>query len=107
MPNKNKNRHTPIVLKRSFKPGTIINRLGNVMYTIQGKKFTHRRHIDQIQKRGVEEPSSSPTENDDSMDAIFEAFEIQRPQEDTEIRRSNIKRKFTEPLIIDHKRKKH
>lgn len=124
LPSKNKNRHTPIVPKRSFKPvervyfrmfknnmaywepGTIISRLGNVLYTIQGEKFTHRKHINQIQKkRRVEEPSSSPSENENSMEAIFEAFEIQKPQVATEIKRTSRKRKFTKPLIIDHKRK--
>lgn len=85
-----------------WEPDTIIRRLGNVLYTIQGEKFTHRRHINQIQKRRVEEPSSSPSENEDSMEAIFEAFEIQRPQVATEIRTTSRKRKITEQLIIDH-----
>ena len=35
----------------TWEPGTIKERIGNMIYTVQGKKFIHRRHINQLQKQ--------------------------------------------------------
>lgn len=90
-----------------WEPGTIEKRIGNVIYIIQGPKFSHKRHLNQIRKRLLEDSNGLPQEEEEVMDTIFDTFNMQRPQAISEPRKSSRKRKFTEPLMINPKRKKY
>ena len=55
----------------TWEPGTIKECIGNMTYTVQGKKFIRRRHINQLQKRITDEPTETPQiEKDDSPQAF-------------------------------------
>ena len=53
----------------TWEPGIIKERIGNMIYTVQRKKFIHRRHVNQLQKRVTDEPTETPQiEEDDLQD---------------------------------------
>ena len=69
------------------------------MYTVEGPKCTYKRHQNQLQKRRLNDSNDVPQTEDVDM------FHLDPPQSTTEIRRSGRKRKFTDLLMIDPKRK--
>ena len=43
-----------------WEQGTIIQRIGDVTYIIQGPEFEHKRHLNQIRKRTTEDLMDLP-----------------------------------------------
>ena len=82
-------------------PGTIKELIGNIIYTVQGKKFIHRRHINQLQKRITDEPIETPQIEED----LYDTFDLQIPQAEQEEPKLKIKQKAPPHFIIDPKRK--
>ena len=80
-----------------WEQGTIINRMGRMVYMVEGPYSTHKKHLNQIRKRTSDEPSETPPEVE-TLDLLYEAFDLEPPQTSTEIRRSGRKRKLTDPL---------
>ena len=73
-----------------------------MVYIVEGPKYTHKRHQNQLQKRRLNDSN----DEEEPIDTIFDMFDLDPPQPTPEIRRSGRKRKFTDPLMIDPKRKK-
>ena len=76
-----------------------------MIYTVQGKKFTHRRHVNQLQKRITNELTETPQIEEDDLQDLYDTFDHQMPQAEQE---AKVKRKRKAPpqLIINPKRKK-
>ena len=91
----------------TWEPGTIKERIGNMIYTVQGKKFTHRRHINRLQKRIPDEPTETPQIEEDDLQDLYDTFDLQMLQAEQE--ETRLKRKWKAPpqFIIDPKRKKY
>ena len=77
-----------------------------MVYIVDGPKFTHKRHHNHLQKRRLNESNDVPQTEKEPIDTIFDMFDLDPPQSTPEIRRLGRKRKFTDPLTIDPKRKK-
>ena len=77
-----------------------------MVYIVEGPKYTHKRHQNQLQKRCLNDSDDVPL-TEEPIDTIFDMFDLDPPQSTPEIRRSRRKRKFTDPLMIDPKRKKY
>ena len=77
-----------------------------MVYIVEGPKYTHKRHQNQLQKHLFNDSDILQTE-EEPIDTIFDMFDLDLPQPTTEIHRSGGKRKFTDPLIIGPKRKKY
>ena len=77
-----------------------------MVYIVEGPKYTHKRHQNQLQKRRLNESNDVP-QTEEPIDTIFNMFDLDPPQSISEIRRSGRKSKFTDPLMIDPKRKKN
>ena len=77
-----------------------------MVYIVEGPKYTHKRHQNQLQKRRLNDSNDLPQTEEEPIDTIFDVFDLDPPQSTPEIRRSGRKRKFTDPLMIDPKRKK-
>ena len=75
-----------------------------MVYIVEGPKYTHKRHQNQLQKRRLNDFNDVP-QTEEPIDTIFDMFDLDPPQPTPEIRRSGRKRKFTDPLMIDPKRK--
>ena len=106
--------------KSHWMDGYIKKQIGNMVYTIQGPNFVCKRHINQIRPR-VTESEELP------METLFETFDIPQPMhelmnippdpatqcgqsslpQETRLRRSSRKRKFTRRLSPDPKRKRY
>ena len=78
-----------------------------MVFIVEGPKYTHKRHQNQLQKRRLNESNDVPQTEEEPMDTIFDMFDLYLPQSKPKIRRSERKRKFTDPLMIDPKRKKY
>ena len=79
-----------------------------MVYIVEGPKYTHKRHQNQLQKRRLNDSNPNPNTPqavEEPTDTIFDMFDLDPPQSTPEIRRSERKRKFTDPLMIDPKRK--
>ena len=76
-------------------------------YIVEGPKYTHKRHQNQLQKRRLNDSNDVPQTEEEPIDTIFDMFDLDPPQPTPEICRSGRKRKFTDPLMIDPKRKKY
>ena len=76
-----------------------------MVYIVEGLKYTHKRHQNQLQKRRLNDSNYVPQTEEEPIDIIFDMFDLDPPQLIPEIRRSGRKRKFTDPLMIDPKRK--
>ena len=77
------------------------------MYIVEGPKYTHKRHQNQLQKRHLKDSNDVPQTEEEPIDTTFDMFDLDPPQSIPEIRRSGRKKKFTDPLMIDPKRKKY
>ena len=87
--------------------GTITQRIGNVTYIIQGPKFEHKRHLNQIRKRTTENLVGLPQEEAEAIDTVYDTFDIEPPQTMPEPRRSGRKKKFMDPLLVCPKKKRY
>lgn len=90
----------------SWEPGVIQKRIGNMIYIVKGKKFTHKRHINQLKKRSTEESEETPQVEEELFE-LYDTFDLQVPQTEQKQRRSGRKRKATKQFIMDPKRKKY
>ena len=85
--------------------GTIKQTIGERVYIIQGPKNTQKRHMNQLRKYCLNEPEESPQNTcEELIDAIFD---LDTPQVSPEVRRSERKRKFTQPFDVNPKRQKY
>ena len=75
-----------------------------MVYIVEGPKYTHKRHQNQLQKRRLNDSNVVP-QTEEPIDTIFDMFDLDPPQPTSEMRRSGRKGKFTDPLMIDLKRK--
>ena len=57
--------------------GTITQRIGNVTYIIQGPKFEHKRHLNQIRKHTTEDLVDLPQEEVEAIDTVYDTFDIE------------------------------
>ena len=78
-----------------------------MVYIVEGPKYTHKRHQNQLQKRCLNNFNEVPQTKENPIDTIFDIFDLDPPQSTPEIRRSGRKRKFTDLLMINAKRKKY
>lgn len=62
-----------------WEPGMIEKRIGIMVYIIQDTRFSHKRHLNQIRKRLLDDCNSTPQE-EVVMDTIYDTFDIQIPQ---------------------------
>ena len=85
--------------------GTIKQRIGKLVYIVQGPKNTHKRHMNQLRKCSLNESEESPQNTrEEPIDAIFDHFDIDTSQVSPEVWHSGRKRKFTQPLDVNPKR---
>ena len=75
-------------------------------YIVEGPKYTHKRHQNQLQKRRLNDSNDVP-QTEEPINTIFDMFDLDPPQSTPEIRWSGRKRKFTDSLMTDPKRKKY
>ena len=75
-----------------------------MIYTVQGKKSIHRRHVNQLQKRITDEPKENPQIEEGDLQDRYDIFDLQMPQAEQEARVKR-KRKALPQFIIDPKRK--
>ena len=78
-----------------------------MVYIVEGPKYIHKRHQNQLQKRRLNDSNDVPQTEEEPIDTIFDMFNLDPTQSTPEIRRSGRKRKFTDPLMIHLKRKKY
>ena len=90
----------------NWEPGIIKERIGNMIYTIQGKRFVHWIHVNQLQKRITDEPTETPQIEEDDLQDLYDTFDLQMPQAEQEARVKR-KRKAPPQFIFDPKRKKY
>ena len=76
-----------------------------MVYIVEGPKYTHKRHQNQLQNRRMNDFNDEPQTEKEPIETIFDMLDLNPPQSTPEIRRSERKRKFTDPLMIDQKRK--
>ena len=93
--------------KTFWELGTIKKRIGNMVYIIDGPKFSHKRHLNQLRKRWSDDINCDSPEREETMDVIFDTFELPSPQPAPERRQSYRKRKKTELININPKRRKY
>ena len=88
--------------------GTIKQRIGELVYIVQGPKNTHERHMNQLRKCRLNESEESPLNTcGEPIDVIFDHFDLDMPQVSPEVRRSGRKRKFTQPIDVNPKRQNY
>ena len=90
-----------------WEEGTILCSIGEMVYIIRGQKHTHKRHLNQLKNRHEMDFNNTQDEAEDPIEVIYETFNLEPPQHTSEHRRTKRKRKCTESLSIDPKRKKY
>ena len=76
-----------------------------MVYIVEGPKYTNKKHQNQLQKSRLNDSSNVPQTEEEPIDTIFDMFDLDPPQPTPEMPRSGGKSKFTDPLMIDQKRK--
>ena len=76
-----------------------------MVYIVEGPKYTFERHQNQLQKRCLNDSDDVTKTEKEPVDIMFDMFDLDPPQSTPDIRRSGRKRKFTDPMMIDPKRK--
>ena len=87
--------------------GKIDKRIGNTTYIILGPTATHKRHLNQIRRRRLDDPGCTPQDEEEAIETLYDTFDIEPPQAAIEQRRSGRKRKFTELLTIDPQKRRY
>ena len=87
--------------------GTIKKRVGNMINIIKGPQFTHQRHLNQNRKRLSDDADSGPPEEKEVMDVIYDTFDMPKPQAVPEQRCLKRKRKMTDFIVVNPKRKRY
>ena len=93
--------------KTFWEQGKVKNRIGRMVYIIEGPHFTHKKHLNQLRKRTSEDSSGTPPEQEEVMDLLYDTFDLEAPQTNTEQRRSSRKRKLTDPLEVNPRKKSY
>ena len=78
-----------------------------MIYIIKGPQFTPKRHLNKIRKCLSDDADSGPPEEKDIMDVIYDTFDMPIPQEVPEQCRLKRKRKMTDFIVINPKRKRY
>ena len=91
----------------SWELGTIEEIIRNTTYIILGPTARHKRHLNQIRRRRLDDPGRTPQDEEEAIDTLYDTFDIEPPQAAIEQRRSGRKRKFTEPLTIDFQKRRY
>ena len=65
--------------KSYWETGTVDKQIGNMIYIINGPRFTHKRHLNQIRKWYSNTVENNPLE-ENPMDIVFDMFEVPIPQ---------------------------
>ena len=73
---------------------------------VKGPKHTHKRHLNQLRKRVIDDEIETPNQ-EDVMDIIYDTFDLDSPQAAPQRRRSARKRKSPELIELNPKRKKY
>ena len=88
--------------------GTIKQKIGELVYIVQGPKNTHKRHMNQLMKYRLNESEDSPQNTcKEAIEAIFDHFDLDSLQVFPEVRHSGRKRIFTQSLDVNPKRRKY
>ena len=88
--------------------GTIKQRIGELVYIVQGPKNTHKRHMNQLRKCRLNESEESRQNTcEEPIDAKFDHFDLHTPPVSPGVRHLGRKRKFTQPLDVNPKRRKY
>ena len=90
--------------KTFWEQGTIKNRIGRMVYMVEGPHATHKKLFNQIRKRTSDASSETPPE-EEMLDLLHDAFDLEHPQTSTEIRRSGRKRKLMDPSEVNPRKK--
>ena len=77
-----------------------------MVYMVEGPHVPHKKHLNQIRKRTSDESSETPPE-EETLDLLYDAFDRETHQTSTEIRRSGRKRKLTDPLEVNTRKKNY
>ena len=92
--------------KMFWELGTIKKRIGNMVYIIDGPKFAHKRHLIHLRKRWSDKINCDSPEQEETMDVIFDTFDLPSPQPAPKRRQSYRKREKTELINFNPKRRK-
>ena len=93
--------------KSFWEIGAIKKRIENMIYITKSPQFSHKRHLNQIRKRQSDDADSGPPEEKQVMDIIYDTFEVPIPQVALEQRRLKRKRKMTDFIVVNPKRKRY
>ena len=99
LPKQNKLRKTTLVPKKWLNPGEKIyfkkyqnkmscwergiikKRIGDMVYIVEGPKYTHKRHQNQLQKRRLNDSNDVPQTKEEPIDTIFDMFDLDPPNQ--------------------------
>ena len=90
-----------------WEQGTVKSRLGRMVYMIEGPNGTLKKHLNQIRKRFTDEQSETPPEEQETLELIYDTFDLEQPTQDTEVRRSNRKRRLSDPLDVNPRKRSY
>ena len=71
-----------------------------MVYIVEGPKYTHKRHQNQLQKCRLNDSNNVPQTEEEPIDTIFDMFDLNPPQSTPEIRRSGREKEIHKP--VDH-----
>ena len=78
-----------------------------MVYMVEGPHATLKKHLNQIRKRISDKSSETPPEEEEMLDLLYDAFDLEPPQTSSEMRRSGRKRKLTDPLEVNPRKKNY
>ena len=64
--------------KRYWEVGTIVKRIGRVIYLVKGPKMVHIRHLNQTKSRHTDKKNDTPVDVE-SMEVLFNTFDVPIP----------------------------
>ena len=62
-----------------WEEGTILNKIGEMVYIIQGQKHTHKRHLSQLKKRHEMDPINTQDEAEEPVEVIYDTCNLEPP----------------------------
>ena len=77
-----------------------------MVYMVEGPHSTLKKHLNQIRKRFSDEPSETPPDEEETLELLYDTFDLEPPQS-PEVRRSGRKRKLSDPLEVNPRKRSY
>ena len=78
-----------------------------MVYMIEGPHSTLKKYLNQIRKHFSDEPSETLPDEEETLELIYDMFDLDPQTQSTEVRRSSRKRRLSDRLDVNPRKRSY